>query len=73
MGLVDQCLTEIPRVRVISREQFDRILKAAKPAILEGLDFGPCVKDWTIDHLKQKIGADREVILKNPMFTFIQC
>lgn len=56
-----QALVKVPRVKVNSSVEFDKILDASKPVILEGLDIGVCTKEWTSEYLKDKVGADREV------------
>lgn len=58
-----QALVKVPRVKVNSSVEFDKILDASKPVILEGLDIGVCTKEWTSEYLKDKVGADREVIV----------
>ncbi|APA15606.1 hypothetical protein sscle_15g103760 [Sclerotinia sclerotiorum 1980 UF-70] len=58
-----QSLVKVPRVKLNSSMEFDKILDAGKPIILEGLDTGVCTKEWTSDYLKDKVGADREVIV----------
>jgi tRNA wybutosine-synthesizing protein 4 len=56
----------VPRVRVTSTAEFDRILEAAVPVILEGLDIGPCQEKWTNDYLLKEVGPGREVSLDYP-------
>jgi tRNA wybutosine-synthesizing protein 4 len=51
----------IPRVKISSPEEFQAILAAAKPVILEGLDIGPCVSLWTKEYLQENVGQEREV------------
>ncbi|RAL67187.1 hypothetical protein DID88_007964 [Monilinia fructigena] len=48
---------------LMHQENFDRILDAGKPVILEGLDVGLCIEKWTPEYLKDKIGAEREVVV----------
>ncbi|TAQ86262.1 hypothetical protein B7494_g5426 [Chlorociboria aeruginascens] len=59
----DQNLVIIPRIRVKDSTEFTHIVKATTPAIIEGADLGPCTKAWTIDYLKESVGAEREVIV----------
>lgn len=61
-------MISVPRVRIGSAVDFDQILRSAKPAILEGLDLGPCENLWTSDYLKKKVGTDREVSFTEPVF-----
>lgn len=51
----------LPRTRVSSPEEFEKIVQTRSPVILEGLDIGPCTVKWTADYLKNQIGLDREV------------
>ena len=34
-----------------------------KPAIIEGLDIGPCTDLWTLDYLTEKLGPERELVI----------
>ena len=51
----------VPTVKIRSTVEFDRILRIAKPVVMEGFDLGPCVDLWTSDYLKSTVGSDREV------------
>ncbi|KAF2873459.1 hypothetical protein BDV95DRAFT_488734 [Massariosphaeria phaeospora] len=53
----------IPRVQLKSANDFTELIAASKPAIIEGLDIGPCTELWTLDYLKEKIGAEREIVI----------
>jgi tRNA wybutosine-synthesizing protein 4 len=55
--------TAIARVLLQLPEDFADILAASKPVIIEGLDIGPCRELWALEYLKQKIGAEREVVI----------
>ncbi|KAL1842599.1 hypothetical protein VTJ49DRAFT_4779 [Mycothermus thermophilus] len=56
-------ITSIPRVRLDSADDFERILRTGRPVVLEGLDLGSCVPAWTLDYLVEKVGADRKVVI----------
>ncbi|KAF2855838.1 Clavaminate synthase-like protein [Plenodomus tracheiphilus IPT5] len=56
-------ITEIARVQVNTGEDFALLVAASKPAIIEGLDIGPCTNIWTLDYLKERIGLDRELVI----------
>jgi tRNA wybutosine-synthesizing protein 4 len=56
--------TSILRVKISSPEEFQEILAAARPVILEGLDVGPCVSLWTKEYLQEKVGQEREVSIR---------
>jgi tRNA wybutosine-synthesizing protein 4 len=53
----------VPRVCLQSSEDFSKLVTASKPAIIEGVDIGPCTDLWTLDYLKERIGADRELVV----------
>lgn len=55
--------TEIPRTEVKSGADFERLVASSKPAIIEGLDIGPCIDLWTLDYLREKMGPDRELVI----------
>lgn len=54
-------LLGVPRVKILSSEEFDHIVKTNKPAILKESDLGSCTDIWAPDYLKEKIGSEREV------------
>ena len=51
----------LQRVRLQNPEDFQRIALRKTPVIIEGLELGSCVAEWTLDGLVRKIGQDREV------------
>ncbi|KZF19406.1 leucine carboxyl methyltransferase [Xylona heveae TC161] len=55
--------TTIPRVRVQHAREFNKILAAGQPVILEGGDIGPCAELWTSQYLKEKLGTDRSIVV----------
>ncbi|KAH3944568.1 leucine carboxyl methyltransferase [Parastagonospora nodorum] len=54
---------KVPRIHSESAEAFEKLVAAAKPVIIEGLDIGPCTDLWTLDYLKVKIGVERELVV----------
>ena len=44
-----------------SVQHFERTIEHDKPAKFTNVDLGPCVTDWTLDTLIDRVGADREV------------
>lgn len=59
---LDQCNTkDVPRIRISSPEDFEKVVQSSSPVVLEGLEIGPCTSKWTAEYLKEQIGADREV------------
>ncbi|KAF2658749.1 LCM-domain-containing protein [Lophiostoma macrostomum CBS 122681] len=55
--------TVTPRIRLQSVQDFSDLLATSRPAIIEGLDLGPCTALWNIDYLKEKLGVEREVVV----------
>lgn len=53
----------IPRVQLQSAEDFSALVATSIPAIITGLDIGPCTELWTLEHLESKLGSDRELIV----------
>ncbi|KAF2188236.1 LCM-domain-containing protein [Zopfia rhizophila CBS 207.26] len=56
-------MTTVPRITIQSSEEFSKLVSKSQPAIIEGLDFGPCTDLWTIEYLKEKIGTDRKLVV----------
>lgn len=54
-------VNQIARFRVEIAKDFEMIMSNSAPAVIEGLDLGPCVTEWTLDYLETKIGPDRSV------------
>jgi tRNA wybutosine-synthesizing protein 4 len=54
---------QVPRIGLRSAEDFAKLVAASKPVIMEGVDIGPCTDLWTLDYLKHKIGAEREIVV----------
>lgn len=46
----------VKRCQIESAEDFDAILTASVPVILENLDIGTCTRLWSSEYLKSKIG-----------------
>lgn len=57
----NQTPTAIPRFNIKSAVDFDTIVNASKPIVLENLDIGPCTALWTHDYLIEHIGEQRKV------------
>jgi tRNA wybutosine-synthesizing protein 4 len=55
--------TKVSRIHLQSAEDFFQLVAASKPAIIEGVDIGPCTDLWTLDYLKERIGAERELVV----------
>ncbi|KAJ6274624.1 hypothetical protein PSV08DRAFT_407236 [Bipolaris maydis] len=54
---------EVQRTQVSSSDDFARLVASSKPAIMTGLDIGPCTDLWTLDYLKENIGPEREIVV----------
>lgn len=54
-------ITSISRISLHSAEDFAKILTTGQPAVLSDLDLGPCVSNWGLDYIVQKVGAERMV------------
>jgi tRNA wybutosine-synthesizing protein 4 len=63
LGLSKKSSINVPRIRITDPMDFQKIMQTSCPVILEDLDVGPCTSKWTMEYLKDHIGADREVIL----------
>jgi tRNA wybutosine-synthesizing protein 4 len=63
LGLTKKSSVNVPRIRVTDPIDFQQVMQTSRPVILEDLDVGPCTSKWTMEYLKDRIGADREVIL----------
>jgi len=63
LGLSKKSSINVPRIRITDPMDFRKIVQTSSPVILEDLDVGPCTSKWTMEYLKDHIGADREVIL----------
>lgn len=51
----------IPRLRIETSNDFIQMIKNSQPFVIEGLDLGPCQREWTLDLLKARIGPNRPV------------
>ncbi|KAI9873545.1 MAG: tRNA methyltransferase ppm2 [Pleopsidium flavum] len=56
-------LTPVGRARLTSPRAFEAIVTEAYPITMEGLDIGSCTKAWTIEYLKETVGAGRQVVV----------
>lgn len=53
--------TPVPRLKLVSKDQFLGIIQDGKPAIFEGLNLGSCTAKWDTDYLAMKVGPGRNV------------
>ena len=56
-------VTPIPRRRLMGTRDFEQILRERKPVVIEGLDFGACLTEWTPQHLAERVGPETQVRL----------
>ncbi|KAI0537040.1 leucine carboxyl methyltransferase [Xylaria digitata] len=56
-------ISDIPKVRVSTEDDFEKILKAGKPVNIEGCDLGTCISKWTAAYLTENIGSQRRVVV----------
>ncbi|KAL2179972.1 uncharacterized protein P884DRAFT_193960 [Thermothelomyces heterothallicus CBS 202.75] len=56
-------ITAIPRLKLNSADDFLKIVREGRPAVLEGLDLGRCVSTWTLEYLVDRVGSDRKVVI----------
>ncbi len=56
-------MSVIPRVILKDSQEFERIVKTSKPVVMEDMDLGPCITEWSLEALKVKVGAHRPIIV----------
>ncbi len=64
LTIPDPFAGKFPRVqneKIISAREFEGIAQEGHPVIIQGSQLGSCTTSWTMDNLKAKIGADRNV------------
>ncbi|KAG5955287.1 hypothetical protein E4U57_003581 [Claviceps arundinis] len=60
---VEASITNIARTRLETPQQFQDILEAAVPVVIEKADFGDCVQKWTTTYMIDRVGHDTQVII----------
>ena len=63
IALADSGKSTVARRIVSTRLEFDSVIRNRRPALLCGVDCGPCQKNWTLQYLREKIGDQREVVV----------
>lgn len=53
----------VPRKRLWSPVEFERVLASSTPVVLSGLNLGSCTQTWTNEYLKGRINAERKVVV----------
>jgi len=58
-------ITPIPRVTLSSPSDFSNLLRQGKPAIITGLNLGPCVGKWDDlqGYVTDKVGSGRKIVV----------
>ncbi|KAH8158149.1 hypothetical protein CIB48_g10098 [Xylaria polymorpha] len=56
-------ISGIPRICVNTEDDFEKILRAGKPTIIEGSDLGTCIQKWTGVYLTENVGPQRKVVV----------
>lgn len=54
-------ITAIPRIKLQSRSDFDKLVQNREPVIIESLDLGGCVEKWNAEYLVQSVGESKKV------------
>lgn len=54
-------VTAIPRIKLQSRSDFEKLVKNREPVIIESLDLGGCVEKWNAEYLAQSVGESKKV------------
>ncbi|KAI1112949.1 leucine carboxyl methyltransferase [Nemania sp. NC0429] len=56
-------ISDVPRIRISTADEFENVLKAGKPVILEGCGLGTCVHKWNPAYLTKHVGPQRRVVV----------
>jgi tRNA wybutosine-synthesizing protein 4 len=54
------CITTIPKIKLQSKSDFEKLVQGRKPVIIEGLDLGGCVEKWSPEYMAQSVGETKE-------------
>ncbi|KAM0364386.1 hypothetical protein HYE67_002616 [Fusarium culmorum] len=57
------CITAIPKIKLQSKSDFEKLVQNRKPVIIEGLDLGGCVEKWNSEYVIQSVGETKEVVV----------
>lgn len=63
---------EVKTATITTAVEFESIIEAGEPVVLQGLDLGPCTTNWTPDYLKATVSPGRNVtvLAANSLHTF---
>lgn len=54
-------ISTIPRVRLSSASEFKEIVRLGHPVVIENLDLGICLKEWTVQYMTERVGSNKQV------------
>ncbi|RGP66430.1 leucine carboxyl methyltransferase 2 [Fusarium longipes] len=57
------CVTSVPKIKLHSKSDFEKLVENRKPVIVEGLDLGGCVEKWNAEYMVQGVGETKEVVV----------
>ncbi|CEI62943.1 tRNA wybutosine-synthesizing protein 4 [Fusarium venenatum] len=57
------CITTIPKIKLRSKSDFEKLVQNRKPVIIEGLDLGGCTEKWNPEYMAQSMGETKEVVV----------
>ena len=57
----DTAMSVVPRMTLEDSRHFERIVQISNPVVMDDMDLGPCVTEWSLEALKVKVGAQRPV------------
>lgn len=60
-SLTETAMSVTPRMHLEDAKGFKRIVDISNPVVMEGMDLGPCIREWSLEALKVKVGARRLV------------
>ncbi|KAI5795572.1 leucine carboxyl methyltransferase-like protein 2 [Geopyxis carbonaria] len=63
LQLPDAIPRDIKKVTISTKQEFEEIVEASEPVLMESVDLGNCVESWTPEYLKQTVGQDRSVVV----------
>jgi len=59
--LTETAMSITPRMHLEDSKGFKRVVDTSNPVVMEDMDLGPCVTEWSLEALKVKVGAQRLV------------
>ena len=56
-------MSVVPRVALKDSQEFERMVKTSSPVVMDNMDIGPCITEWSLEALKVKVGAHRPIVV----------